>query len=183
MRPFRFLTSKLALLVAVASLLAMESQAEDLRPLLEGFEWDAQQTQWQPASVPWLVGFASADREPLFLRRRAVAALATIDDKVANEALLGLIRTSVSPSIQRRAMDEVCQLVPQSSVARTEVVRVLLDVLESSDAMARFRAAKCLQRDAGEQYVAIALERYYLNASNWERKFLGREFGEEESGS
>jgi hypothetical protein len=155
--------------------LAEVALSDKLRGSLQGYEWQAGQYSWQADMIPELVAVAESETEALFLRRRAVAALAAIESEIATSALISLAQNHRLGTVQRRAIDELCQvqLTTQAITESNAVVKsLMLSLLTGAEPQTRFRAASCLRQFGEEQGVLSALDEYYLTASDWERRLL-----------
>lgn len=155
--------------------LAEAPSYDQVRSTLQGYEWQASKYPMRPDLVPVLVGMAESDSEALFVRRRAVAALAAIESKSAAAALLSLASNHRLETVQRRAIDELCQVTLRDNAAlenRARVKAVMLGLLVNAEPQTRFRAANCLRQFGDDKGLLDALDEYYLTASDWERRLL-----------
>lgn len=163
--------ARMSVLPLLLLLVASSAFAESLRDRLQGFEWDARSHQFTEAAIPALTALARSGAEKLFLRRRAVAVLGTLDSEQARRALQEMAADVSLDTVQRRAIDELCQNARQFGLSQ-EVQASLLTLLQIKQEQARFRAASCLRGYQNRAEVTTALETYYQDASNWERRIL-----------
>lgn len=174
------LTIRLVLAMTLFTSASQLVWAADARSMLQGYEWQPEGVDWSETTVADLRQLIESEHEPLFIRRRAIAAIALIESADAAQTLIHLAQDTDEPNLQRRAIDEVCRYSTAESW-QGEVVSLMIDTLDRPDAMVRFRAAKCLEALSASARVKQALEAYYALASEWERSYLTQGVGFDES--
>lgn len=140
-----------------------------VREKLEGFEWRAEQFDWRDA-VPELSRIAAAPEEPLYVRKRAVAALGKVNGDSARQVLANLIQGNEPLSLRRRAVDVLCP--GEEGDLNSRALEPLLEALRSGNQQLRHRAALCLVQFTTLEEVARAIDVYVASASSWELKAI-----------
>ncbi len=174
------LRHKLVMAGLLWSLAWLPAQAEEVRALLQGYEWQAEGIAWPQSAVADLKQLILSDQAPAYMRRRAIAALAAIGSEDALSALVNFAQDASEANLQRRAVDELCGY-GKLHARQEQIESTLIAALEADDQGVRFQAAKCLQTSRHSDLAARALEAYYVSASAWERRYLKKRGGADET--
>lgn len=164
------------MLIAHAGAALADVAAEQVLPLLSGYEWrlDSERFAALPAATyQALLEVVASDRYAPFLRERAAVALSLYPNLEVRRFFVDRVHTEPDPVVRRGLVQAFCAGFVRSDPASVE--EAMAPLLEERDAHLRVRAAKCL-RSLGSASAQQRVEAYRARIRDaWEARATAAE--------